>query len=141
MKITITQLRSTLISILATHSIYGARQNAADANDRILNPGFFLIDFNLSWERAWGVSASLRISIEREKTDKAGYGGRVPCTRFRTSCDIGWSSTGRDISSATAALALYRQVIDLAALIQAATDGLEEEVEVVKEPGITEASK
>lgn len=130
MNTTITQLRSTLVSILAMHPIYGARHTDEYISRHLTYDfGYRAIDLSLSWDRAWGVGASLHVCVEREKTDKAGYGGRVPCVRFRTSCDIGWSSTGRDVKSATAALALYRQVVDLAALIEAATDGLEEEVE------------
>lgn len=142
MNTTISQLRSTLVSILAMHPIYGARHTNLD-----IERGFQfvfgnrVIDLHLSWERAWGVGASLHICVEREKSDKSGYGGRVPCVRFRASCDIGWSSTGRDVKSATAALALYRQVVDLAALIEAATDGLEEEVEKPAESPATEVSK
>jgi hypothetical protein len=130
MNTTITQLRSTLVSILAAHPIYGADHTAEYlARNLDYDFGTRAIGIGLRWERAWGVGASLGIRIEREKGDKAGYGGRVPCVRFRTGCDIGWSATGRDVKSATAALALYRQVVDLAALIEAATDGLEEKVE------------
>lgn len=135
MNTTITQLRSILSSILAAHPIYGARYTDEYLSRNLTYDfGFQAIDLSLSWDRAWGIGASLRVCIEREKGDKAGYGGRVPCVRFRTSCNIGWSSTGRDVKSATAALALYRQVVDLAALIEAATDGLEEEVEAKPAP-------
>lgn len=136
MNTTITQLRSTLNSILAVHHIYGAQQNAAEVFRRVQDGGFcsYVVDLSLSWDQAWGVGANLRVTIQREEGTKGGYGGRVPCVRFRTSCNIGWSSTGRDVKSATAALALYRQVVDLAALIEAATDGLEEEVEAKPVP-------
>lgn len=135
MNTTITQLRTILSTILISHHIYGARHTWEDVSQR-LSSGFGgrPVDLNLSWDRAWGVGATLRVCVEREKGDKAGYGGRVPCVRFRTGCDIGWSATGRDVKSATAALALYRQVVDLAALIEAATDGLEEEVEAKPVP-------
>ena len=142
MNTTITQLRRTLCEILAMHPIYGARHTAEYvARNLDYDFGTRVIDIGLSWERAWGVSASLRILIEREKGDKAGYGGRVPCVRFRTSCDVGWSATRRDVKSAIAALALYRQVVDLAALIEAATDGLEEEVEKPTVVSTEEVSK
>lgn len=130
MNTTIHQLRYILSTILAGHSIYGARHTSEDIA-RNLSYGFCgrAVNLSLSWERAWGVSVSLGIRVERESGDKAGYGGRVPCVHFRTRCDINWSATGRDVKTAAAALALYHQVVDLAALIEAATDGLEEEVE------------
>lgn len=142
MNTTITQLRSTIVSILAAQPIYGARHTDEEIT-RNLSYEFCsrAIDLSLRWERAWGIGATLRILVEREKGDKAGYGGRVPCVRFRAGCDIGWSATGRDVKGATAALALYRQVVDLAALIEAATDGLEEEVEKPAESPATEVSK
>ena len=142
MNTTITQLRSTLVSILAAHPIYGARHTSEDIA-RNLSYGFCgrAVNLSLSWERAWGVEASLGIRVEREKGDKSGYGGSVSCVRFRTGCQIGWSSTGRGVKSATAALALYRQVVDLAALIEAATDGLEEKVEKPAAVSTEEAAK
>jgi len=135
MNTTITRLRSTLVSIFAVHPIYGARHTDEYICRHLTHDfGSRAIDLNLSWDRAWGVGAGLSVAITRENGTKGGYGGRVPCVRFRTSCEVTWSSTGRDVKSATAALALYRQVVDLAALIEAATDGLEEEVEAKPVP-------
>ena len=130
MNTTITQLRWTLSEILAAHPIYGARHTPGDIA-RNLSHGLDhrVVDLFLRWERAWGIGATLCARVDREGGHKAGYGGQVPCVRFRTSCEVTWSSAGRDVKSATAALALYRQVVDLAALIEAATDGLEEEAE------------
>lgn len=135
MNTTISQLRSTLSNILAAHPIYGARHTAESIHRNLHGDfGSRAIDLNLSWDHAWGVTAGLNVAVSRENGAKAGYGERVPCVRFRTSCEVTWSSTGRDVKSATAALALYRQVVDLAALIEAATDGLEEEVEAKPAP-------
>lgn len=137
MKMTITQLRKTVLDILATHPIYGAQDSPGNIIERV-KQGWFdhPVDIYLAWDQAWVASASLRISIKVEEVKTVDHNGSPVLRKyFRTCCDIGWSSTGRSVQGATAAVALYRKVIDLAALIQAATDGNkvdEEEKEITK---------
>jgi hypothetical protein len=69
---------------------------------------------HFEWEQSWGVSCTLRINW---KEAKKRTGGKT-VTFSVPSCDIGWSSTGRDIVSARAAILLYSAVTDLATLIQ-----------------------
>lgn len=54
---------------------------------------------NVSWEAGWGIECSLSCGIDRET-------------------EMGWSSTGRSVAQATAAIALYRMVTDFAALLE-----------------------
>ena len=60
MNTTITQLRSTLVSILAMHPIYGERRTSGEIIDSINQQrgyGDRVLDLSLSWDRAWTVGA------------------------------------------------------------------------------------
>ncbi len=124
MKTTLTELRATIAAILACKPIYGARQTDADVIQKLsyLDPVGYRDDFCLNFEQAWGVGCNLRITF-RPNTTADRHGQNI--TRIKTTCDLGWSSTNRSLAEATASVALYRQVIELGALIEAATDGLE----------------
>lgn len=125
MKITVTELRSTINSILAAHPIYGARQSYSDISERLKHGHLGApVDLSLEWDQAWGVNARLRVRIDVEGGSEGAYGGRAPCSYFRTVCDIGWSGAGRDVQGATAAIALYQKVVQLAALIESATNNV-----------------
>lgn len=54
---------------------------------------------NVSWEAGWAIGCSLSCGIDRE-------------------AELGWSSTGRSVAAATAAIALYRMVLDFAAMLE-----------------------
>ncbi len=89
----------------------------------------FRDDFYLIWEQAWGIGCTLRVTFKPDKlTDRSGQSA----TYIRVSSDLSWSSSGRTVAQATAATTLYTQVIQLAALIEAATDGMELVVEETK---------
>lgn len=55
---------------------------------------------NVTWEASWGVSCSLSFGIDNEP-------------------NISWSSTGRTVVTAVAAIALYRTVVEFAAMLEA----------------------
>jgi len=91
-------------------------------NERDLNRLCYIEPYDesisLTWDRAWAVSANLSIRFERDVEDitdpKTGKVFKV----YRPIVEIGWSSTTRNISNATAAIALYRSVTELGALIE-----------------------
>lgn len=80
------------------------------------------ISLLVEFRRASSVNCSLSVAIES--------GDRTPVTQRRSHevvdhvwaqtarVTVTWSSTDRTIATATAALALYREVVDLAALIE-----------------------
>lgn len=59
-----------------------------------------LRNVNVTWEAGWGISASLSFGIDDEPT-------------------ISWASTGRTVVTALAAVALYRTVVEFAAVLEA----------------------
>jgi len=125
MKTTITELRQLITSIVARHPIYGARDTAADLEQKLSHfiPYRDCVgSFYLRWDQGWALGCTLNLTFRaREGHDKRFYTQTIP--------EVSWSSSGRSLAQATAATVLYTQVIQLAALIEAATDGVELEIE------------
>ena len=71
----------------------------------------------LYWERSWTASChmDIRLATDRVRTLK---GGAQEVT-YSPEVNVAWSSTSRTVAEATAALALYREVVELAAEVQA----------------------
>ena len=69
---------------------------------------------HFTWEQSWGVGCDLE--VKWKTAEKMQNGKKVK--RSVPECKIGWSSTGRDILSARAAILLYSAVTDLATLIE-----------------------
>jgi hypothetical protein len=73
--------------------------------------------------RGWSISCSLSVTfMSGELTKVRGRERRAPHQTVyvrRPRVEVCWSSTGRTVAAATAALALYRDVTELAALIDA----------------------
>ncbi|MGZ6067064.1 MAG: hypothetical protein ACXWVM_31995 [Polyangiales bacterium] len=78
---------------------------------------------HIEFKRAWSVSCDLSLSFSSgERT--AVHARRSSSVEDhvwvqRPNVQVCWSSSGRDVATATACLALYREVIELAALIEA----------------------
>jgi hypothetical protein len=68
---------------------------------------------SIHWERAWGVEATLNFNLREEKGSDAKVFGT----------EVSWSSTHRGVAQARAAVVLYGQVVDLAALLEAVLGG------------------
>ncbi len=77
---------------------------------------------NLEFKRGWAVSCDLSIrcsSGERRPVhDRRGREIVGHVWIQKPIVEVCWSSTGRNVAAATAALALYREVTELAALIE-----------------------
>lgn len=71
-----------------------------------------------SYERAWGVNADLSVKLDSRVNDFAETEDGF-WTESHVSVTIGWSSTGRGISQALAAVTLYQELIALGAEIEA----------------------
>ena len=72
------------------------------------------------WEQSWGVGCDLRMGWkDGEKT----YQGKKRKVSLLT-CEVSWSSTGRNLRDARASIVLYGQVTDLACLIESHIEGL-----------------
>ena len=66
-------------------------------------------------EQAWAVGATVSIRLETDMALSLASQADIG----RIVCEISWSSTGRSVGEATAAMALYRKAVELAALIEA----------------------
>jgi hypothetical protein len=75
---------------------------------------------NLEFKRAWAVTCDLAIRFSSgERRAVHGRRGEVSHVWIqRPIVEVCWSSTGRTVAAATAALALYREVTELAALVE-----------------------
>lgn len=98
---------------------------------------------NLEFKRGWAVSCDLSIRItagDRRPISARRGEATVYAYVQRPVVEVCWSSTGRSVAAATAALALYREVTELAALIESR---LAEEAIGFREDAITneEASR
>jgi hypothetical protein len=80
-------------------------------------PGFGSLYIEV--ERAWGVGATLRVNCNMSWTSHETSDGRK-FIQGELSTEVSWSSTGRDLATAQAAVALYQELINLGALVQAA---------------------
>ena len=72
------------------------------------------------WEQSWGVGCDLRMGW---KDGTKTYHGKKRKVSLLT-CEVSWSSTGRNLRDARAAVVLYGQVTDLACLIESHMEGL-----------------
>lgn len=82
---------------------------------------------HVEFHRASGIGCSLSVSYGGMRREEArGEGRRAPVETvmvMQPRIEICWSSTGRSVAAATAAIALYREATDLAALIEARLEG------------------
>ncbi len=132
---TSSQAITRLLGVLAARPIYGCQSNDEQIHRDFTQSRYALThddapayagNTHLTWEQGWGVSASLRVAINREKRVHKRDGTHY---YLSVSCEISWSSTGHDVSRALAAITLYRQVTELAALLEATVSGEREEPE------------
>lgn len=72
-------------------------------------------------QRGWGVSCSLDVQLRYAgmSTEKAGS-ETYRVTRQSVEVTLSWSSTGRSVAKAAAAIALYREMMEAGAAIEAA---------------------
>ncbi len=75
---------------------------------------------SVSWEAGWATEASVDVmyNIERVKTEE---GEELAVATF--TCEIRWSSTGRSLAAASAAISMYQRAIEFAALVESITAG------------------
>jgi len=100
-----------VVDVVTTHAPQGLKR---DWNTSSLT---------FEFARGWSLTCTLSVSFTcGERTKVRGRDRRAPQeTAFvqRPRVEVCWSSTGRSVAAATAALALYRDVTELAALIDA----------------------
>jgi hypothetical protein len=78
----------------------------------------------LEWERAWTVSCTLSVTFDSEREREEKDGETVSVTYLTTpKFSVSWGSTGRTTAQAQASVVLYQQIINLAALLEAACSG------------------
>lgn len=125
---TASELSSKLISIFVSCSPrYGARQYDGEVCSKVHalvksihdGPSGFLSDLNLRWDQGWSLEATLHVKIRTEQ--KVRLDG--PAMILECTTDMSWPSSGRSIAEATVAVALYREIIELAALVEATLHG------------------
>lgn len=100
------------VEIVNMKPLFGARFTAQEMNQRASKVEPYKREdvIATNWERGWGCSCSLRVSlVESENQGKPVW---------TVKSEISWSSTGRDICSALNAVTLYRDVIEIAAQIE-----------------------
>lgn len=81
---------------------------------------------HVEFERGWAIGASLSIRLDREGREVANPDAAPDLFdgvgRLAAVVEVGWSSTSRTVAEATASLALYREVTELAAELEATLD-------------------
>lgn len=101
-------------------------------------------DLNIEFKRARSVSCDLyvRFTTGERREVHSGRGRNREIVGHvwvqRPIVEVCWSSTGRNVAAATAALALYREVTELAALIESA---LSEHTVAWREPVAAESTE
>ena len=86
-----------------------------------LNDSTFGGGLSLEFERGWtiGCRLSIRFDLDYDSRVTNPDNTKQAVTFFKPVIDLTWSSTGRTVAAATASLALYREVIELAAELEA----------------------
>lgn len=77
---------------------------------------------SVDWERSFAVGCSLDISLQRGRLEiEKGDGGADTRAihHIHARVNVSWSGTGRSTAEASAAIALYQQVTQLACLLEA----------------------
>ncbi|MBI2388665.1 MAG: hypothetical protein HYV09_03525 [Deltaproteobacteria bacterium] len=102
--------------ILLAHPVAGARPISGAGGP-----------LHVEFQRGSAIGCSLSISFGAMRREEARGAGRHAPTETvlvqQPRIEICWSSTGRSVATATAAIALYREVTELAALIAARLEG------------------
>lgn len=102
-----------VVDLVTAHAPHGLKR------DRNWNAAMLTFEF----ARGWSLTCSLSVTFTSgERTTMRGRERRAPHqTAYvqRPRVEVCWSSTGRGVAAATAALALYRDVTELAALVEA----------------------
>lgn len=120
MKTIRSEFTAQFVQMLAAASIFSVRSVWDDEQlaklQQILSGRGSRADLYLRYEQCWGVSCDVTVSFKRDwdarKTDKFAT--------YNVTCQLGWSSTGRNVADATAAAALYTKCAQLAALFESA---------------------
>ena len=68
---------------------------------------------SLKWSTGWATDASVTILIDRKVVEHAG----VKYAIRHIDCEIGWSSSRRNVTSAVAAMAMYQRAVEFAAVV------------------------
>lgn len=74
--------------------------------------------------RAWGVNGTLSVRLNvndhaHPTAPERAAGANWSISMYRGTVEVSWSSTGRSVAAATAALALYRELVELGAELEA----------------------
>ncbi len=77
-------------------------------------------DAYLRYERAWSVDTTIYVNLSKESYEKR----QETHWRFRLSTELSWGSTTRGVAESVAAIHLYTQATQLAALLEASINGL-----------------
>lgn len=81
--------------------------------DAQINKGLYT---SVRIERGWGISADVFVNMAPGDMEEFTDGTMMRCN---PRIEISWSSTGRTVSQAQASIALYQEITNLAALIEA----------------------
>lgn len=130
MKLTPTEFTTELAKIVSHSTIYGAQFTAAYVSQRLNEQVVMLTkDFGLSlslylkWEQAWAVGANLNVSVRVARETRKTRNGPEEYLVAQVSCEINCGTTSRNVATALAFSTLFRQVTELAALIETALNG------------------
>ena len=80
--------------------------------------------YNFTWERGWAMSCTLYVhtSLGNREYLTDDDGTLYSYTEYQVKVELSWSSTTRSVAEAQAAITLYQEVTNLAALLQARID-------------------
>jgi hypothetical protein len=78
--------------------------------------------FSVTFERSWGAECTLSLGFERKGGKCSEKGPHKGCEIMLPKVRVVWPSTGMGPLSAHVCLALFREVVDLASLLQVTLD-------------------
>jgi hypothetical protein len=99
-------------------AVQNAKRIITEAAVRGLQPGSD--GLSCEFKRGWAISANLYVRLDRDWDRRVVNpdNSRQSVEFWSARVEIGWSSTGRDVVAALAAIKLYTEVTELAAELQ-----------------------
>jgi hypothetical protein len=96
--------------------IKGMKPHARERLTEELNAEKLPTYWSIEWDHAFTVGCTLYVRLDHDDVDS---GKMYTILTFKPVVEVNWSGTGRSPAAALASIALYREVSELAALIEA----------------------
>lgn len=103
------ELRRIIRRAIDADPLCSCRSNLYDATMRF-NSGFYV-----TWFAGWGTDCSVTIRVRTEDVSHDDQEHEL----FSLAVDVNWSSCHRSVSTAVAAMSIYRRAVEFASVIEA----------------------